>query len=75
MMTTKTQILEMLQALPEPALDEVKVFLDFVSWRYQQTVDAPTALSRGEAIVAAMVGQGTSGLTTDEIMRMTRGEE
>ncbi|SMH58938.1 MULTISPECIES: hypothetical protein [Cyanophyceae] len=75
MTTTQMQIVEMIQSLPEPALDEIKVFVDFVSWRYQRNPDAPQSLSRGEAMVAAMVGQGTSGLTTDEIMQMTRGEE
>lgn len=74
MTTTPTQIVEMLQSLPEPALDEIKVFIDFVSWRYQQTTHLQQPLSRGEAIVSAMVGKGTSGLTTDEIMQMTRGE-
>ncbi|OKH17069.1 transcriptional regulator [[Limnothrix rosea] IAM M-220] len=75
MNATQTKIIEMLESLPEEALDEVKVFLDFVSWRYQRSVRNPQALSRGEAMVAAMVGKGTSGLTTDEIMQMTRGEE
>lgn len=32
-------------------------------------------LSRGARVVAAMRGRGDSGLTTDEIMAMTRGED
>lgn len=76
MSTKEMQIVEMLHQLPEPALDEIKVFIDFLSWRYhQQVLPNPQPLSRGEAIVAAMVGKGTSNLTTDEIMQMTRGEE
>lgn len=75
MTTTPTQIVEMLQSLPEPALDEIKVFIDFVSWRYQRTPDVQQPPSRGEAMVAAMLGKGTSGLTTGEIMQMTRGED
>lgn len=74
MTTTQMQIVEMLQSLPEPALDEIKVFIDFVSWRYQQTGHEQQTPSKGEAMVAAMIGKGTSGLTTDEIMQMTRGE-
>lgn len=74
-MTSKQmEIVEILGTLPESALDEIKIFIDFVSWRYQQNPDAPQSLSRGEAMVAAMVGKGTSGLSTDEIMQMTRGE-
>ena len=32
-------------------------------------------LSRGEALVAHLRGRGTSGMTTDEIMALTRGED
>ena len=32
------------------------------------------ARSRGRAIVEHMRGRGDSGMTTDEIMRLTRGE-
>ena len=31
--------------------------------------------SRGRQIVERLLGTGTSGLTTDEIMAMTRGED
>jgi AbrB family looped-hinge helix DNA binding protein len=33
----------------------------------------PTARSRGRAIVEHMRGRATSGMTTDEIMRLLRG--
>lgn len=35
----------------------------------------PHPPSRGEQIVQALSGTATTGLTTDEIMQMTRGEE
>lgn len=75
MSATEMQIVEMLRSLPEPALDEIKVFIDFLSWRYHQTSVNSPPQSRGEAIVAALVGKGTANFTTDEIMGMTRGEE
>lgn len=33
------------------------------------------AISRGEAIVRRLEGSSTSGYSTDEIMRMTRGDD
>jgi hypothetical protein len=71
MTTTETQILEMIRQLPQPALDEVKVFLDFLSWRYQENLPQP----RGAAMVAAMRGKATAVMTTDEILNLTRGNE
>jgi hypothetical protein len=71
MSTTETQILEMIRNLPKPALDEVRVFLDFLTWRYQE--DLPQ--TRGTAIVAAMRGKATAGMTTDAILSLTRGNE
>jgi hypothetical protein len=74
MTTTQAQIVEMLEQLPDGALDEVKSFLAALQNRYQNT-HTQQPLSRGQAMVAAMKGKGTSGLTTDEIMQLTRGEE
>jgi len=71
MSTTETQILEMIRQLPQPALDEVKVFLDFITWRYQEYSPQP----RGTAMVAAMRGKATAGMTTDAILNLTRGNE
>jgi hypothetical protein len=71
MSTTETQILEMIRNLPKPALDEVRVFLDFLTWRYQENLPQP----RGAAMVAAMRGKATAGMTTDEILNLTRGNE
>lgn len=70
-----TEIVELLRQLPEPALDEVKIFLNSLLDRYQQTSINDCSQNRGEAIIAALAGKATSSLTTDEIMRITRGEE
>lgn len=35
---------------------------------------APQAKSRGELLIEALRGKGDSGLSTDEIMALTRGE-
>ncbi len=37
--------------------------------------DGERGLSRGARIVARMRGRGDSGLSTDEIMALTRGED
>ena len=39
-----------------------------------QIVRTQGAVSRGESIVARMRGTATAGMTTDEIMRLTRGD-
>ena len=39
-----------------------------------QIVRRPGALSRGESIVARLRRTATTGMTTDEIMRLTRGD-
>ena len=39
-----------------------------------QIVRRHGALSRGESIVARIRGTATAGMTTDEIMRLTRGD-
>lgn len=71
MSTNEAQILEMLRNLPQPALEEVRVFLDFLTWRYQEQ----SPQSKGSAIVAEMRGKATVGMTTDEILKLTRGDE
>ncbi|MBF1999402.1 MAG: transcriptional regulator [Synechococcales cyanobacterium M58_A2018_015] len=71
MSITEAQILEIIRQLPQPALDEVKVFLDFLTWRYQENLPQP----RGAAIVTAMRGKATAKMTTDEILDLTRGHE
>lgn len=71
MSTTEAQILEMIRQLPKPALDEVKVFLDFLTWRYQENLPQP----RGTAIIATMRGKATARMTTDAILNLTRGNE
>jgi hypothetical protein len=79
MATTDTEnvieIVELLRQLPEPALDEVKIFLNSLLDRYQQTSISDRSQNRGETIIAALAGKATSSFTTDEIMSITRGEE
>lgn len=71
MSTPETQILDIIRNLPKPALDEVRVFLEFLTWRYQENLPQP----RGTARVAAMRGQAIAGMTTDAILNLTRGNE
>ncbi len=71
MLTTETEILEIIRKLPQPALAEVKVFLDFLTWRYQGEQTQP----KGVTLIAAMRGKATTDMTTDEILDLTRGEE
>ncbi|WP_072622383.1 transcriptional regulator [Spirulina major] len=69
MLTTETEILAILRNLPQPALEEAKVFLDFLAWRYQNT--SP----QGAALIDSLRGKATTIMTTDEILNLTRGEE
>ena len=72
MLTTEAEIIEMLRKLPKPALDEVKAFLNSLADRYQQSNDS---LSPGMNFINKARGKARSGMTTDEIMALTRGEE
>ncbi len=65
---TESQLLELLRQLPEPALVEVKEFLSFLKWRYQQQVQPEENID----IITALKGKATANLTTDEIMALTR---
>jgi len=69
MLTTETEILAILRNLPQPALEEAKIFLDFLAWRYQN--DSPKEAN----LIASLRGKATEDLTTDEILNLTRGEE
>ncbi|MEB3831503.1 transcriptional regulator [Phormidium sp. CCY1219] len=69
MLTTETEILAILRNLPQPALEEAKIFLDFLAWRYQNT--SP----KGATLIANLRGKATGDMTTDEILNLTRGEE
>ncbi|CDM95456.1 MAG: transcriptional regulator [Limnospira sp. PMC 1286.21] len=69
MVTTETEILGILRNLPQPALEEAKIFLDFLAWRYQKT--SP----KGATLIANLRGKATGEMTTDEILNLTRGEE
>jgi len=51
--------------------DEVDVVEDGDTLRIVRVANAPT---RGQRIVERMRGRATAGLSTDEIMALTRGE-
>lgn len=70
MSTTETELIERIRQLPPSARAEVKTFLDFLAWRYQ--TEQPQA--QGNTLIAALRGQATTDLTTDEILEITRGE-
>lgn len=73
MTTTQAEIVELLENLPEPALDEVRGFLMSLQKRYQpQKVTKP---SEGMAYIEQVRGQMKFEMTTDEIMALTRGED
>jgi hypothetical protein len=55
--------------LPQPALEEAKIFLDFLAWRYQN--QSP----QGANLIASLRGKATREMTTDEILNLTRGEK
>ncbi len=69
MLTTETEILAILRNLPQPALEEAKIFLDFLAWRYQN--QSP----QGANLIASLRGKATREMTTDEILNLTRGEK
>ncbi|AGF53757.1 ssr6048 (plasmid) [Synechocystis sp. PCC 6803] len=71
--TTQAQIVEMLEQLPDGALDEVKSFLAALQNRYPAK-HAPK-LSEGMAYIEQVRGKMQCDMTTDEIMALTRGED
>jgi AbrB family looped-hinge helix DNA binding protein len=68
--TIPQEIREKLGLLPDT---EVEFTIDGDGVRVTKA-RRPGARSRGRAIVEHMRGRGDSGMTTDEIMRLTRGE-
>lgn len=66
--TIPQEIRERLGLLPH---SEVEFEIDGDSVRIRK---AGKQMSRGEAIVAHLRGRGTTRMTTDEIMALTRGE-
>ena len=68
MRNTETELLAILRNLPQPALEEAKIFLDFLAWRYQN----PSP--KGANLIASLRGKATGDMTTDEILNLTRGE-
>ena len=68
--TIPQEIRERLGLLPDT---EVEFTLDGDGVRVTKA-KRPGARSRGRAIVEHMRGRGDGGMTTDEIMRLTRGE-
>lgn len=69
MLNNETEILNILRKLPSPAIEEVKIFLDFLAWRYEQ--DSPPKTN----LIPSLRGKATNKMTTDEILNLTRGEE
>jgi AbrB family looped-hinge helix DNA binding protein len=67
--TIPMEIREQLGLLPNT---EVEFAIDRDGVRITKA-QRPTARSRGRAIVEHMRGRATSGMTTDEIMRLLRG--
>jgi AbrB family looped-hinge helix DNA binding protein len=66
--TIPQEIRERLGLLPQ---SEVEFEIDGDSVRIRK---AGKRMARGEAIVAHLRGRGTTRMTTDEIMALTRGE-
>ncbi len=69
--TIPIEIRERLGLLPNTEV-EFEVDRDGVRLR---KVARTSRLSRGQALIAHMRGRGTRRLTTDEIMRLTRGAD
>lgn len=73
MTTTQMEIVEMLEHLPDQALDEVRGFLMTLQERYK--AKSIEQLSEGMAYIEKVKGQMKFEMTTDEIMTLTRGED
>ena len=67
--TIPLSIREQLGLLPDTEV-EFEIDRDAVRMR---PATAPRRLRRGDALVAHMRGRGTRRITTDEIMKLTRG--
>ena len=67
--TIPMEIREKLGLLPNT---EVEFEIDRGTVRMRKA-DAPRALDRGRALIEYMRGRGTRRITTDEIMKLTRG--
>jgi AbrB family looped-hinge helix DNA binding protein len=68
--TIPADIREKLGLLPNT---EVEFEIDGDAVRVRKAAK-PTGLTRGQALIAHMRGRATRRITTDEIMRLTRGE-
>ncbi len=68
--TIPQEIREQLGLLPNT---EVEFEIDGNAVRIKKAGARHRRLGRGHALVQHMRGRGTSGLTTDEIMKLTRG--
>ena len=67
--TIPIEIREQLGLLPNT---EVEFEIDRGAVRMKKAA-APSSLDRGRALIAHMRGRGTRRITTDEIMKLTRG--
>ena len=72
--STIAEIESAIEQLPPEQWMEIRRWMDSRT----QGVDARTGMGKGEDFerrLAASVGKATTGLSTDEIMRITRGED
>jgi len=70
MQVIEAEIVAMLRDLPQTALEEAKVFIDFLAWRYHSSQPEEKCSS----LIRAMRGKANTGLTTDEIINLSRSD-
>jgi hypothetical protein len=69
LLNNETEILNILRELPSPALEEVKIFLDFLVGRHEH--NSPEKAN----LITSLKGKATNTMTNDEILNLIRGEE
>jgi len=71
MRTAREEIVSMIYQLPEQQLEKIVNYILLL----KNSTDAQTGIEkRGDAIISLIKGRAASGMSTDEIMRLTRGE-
>jgi hypothetical protein len=70
MQVTEAEIVAILHDLPQPALEEAKVFIDFLAWRYRGL----TIESR-KSLITTIQEKVTADLTTDEVVSLAHSED
>ena len=66
-MLAKEDVISMIDRLPEQQLKKVADYIRLIK-------DEKNHIGRGKALIAHLRGKAVSGMSTDEIMRLTRGE-